>query len=631
MSRSNDETLDALVSRFNNMRVVRNGVDITSTPARFEQQSRRTQILSNGNSFSLQTIQQDGNDDPIEVLFHNIMSSLRLSETFQVVSLYFQSINRRLQRQKFCEVFTWTTTILLMNVLFAFLAFFSFWFRTWILQLAQFYTLCACFFAFTTLVPHYLLRWKPSYVILLNLFMVWGMHSLDYNTDVYLTNLDSQLGNSVFYSKLSQRLMYNEEDKELTILNPVASLLKITQACHDKSAIINEQCHEELKRGTKLLDVFMNDILGVMSDNTVVKRDLKASSGLRQGHDQTFTRLQNVIDDLKTKGSNDQSLKSRQNLIFLAITRLLSGNLYEDAVESSARNSWYSKIIQDQMYGIFNLAMQFWQLLTSAPGPTFQLLSRGKIFIDLGSIAIDQFWSSKHRYQDIVAKLNPDTAQKVHLWNVCNYDFCSNGNVRLSEIALDHRLSTKSSHIPQAYVGKDNSKCPSLSDIQDVKTTYIDMRECSDFTKLCLQGLEWNNRNFKSESWICPDTCTRRDDIKVVPICNNTREWCLQKYPAVCNETFANASRSAPAQVNFTCPEVNITHGNGTDDNGTHYNFTYRHWDESERFSTCAKESCAGLTGTEWTICYVRKFQNLLNIQGFTLLTTSMTMLMRKG
>lgn len=524
------------------------------------------------------------------------------------------------QREEVVEACNSTILLSVYWLVFVLVLFFLYYFRIQIQQLWPIYAWLSLLFMFTTLFAHYFLRLTWYYVVIVNFGLIFLIHSIDYNTDNYLTNLDSQLGNAMFYHKLSHNLVLDDPNSELTVLNAVASLLKVTHACFNKGASVNnEQCHEELQMSHDLVNKYMDNIYDVMIDNSVVKQNYKVSTGSMHNFRPTYVINEDVVAEFKYKPIEQIELRSKQNLILLAMSRLLDGNRYESTVEDIARNTWYSFITASIPFKSVDWTLKVGQVLSAQHNSMLRMLSIGRLGLEFVSSVLDYVFPTQHRYKQVVHKFHRDVAHDAsHLWNECNYNFCkrtSNRNLLpLSELALEHRLKAQSKHIPSAY-----SKCPSLSDITDVNNTYIEMVDCDDFTTLCLQGMNRNNQLY--EKLICPEACTSKTEVKTACECNNTKEYCLHSFPVVCNETVVNTST---VQHNFTCPVVNVSAANVTDDDFTLHNFTRIPWNES----TCRLPACSERNGSAWVQCHWAEATSLVNGYFFALLSTAMPILM---
>jgi hypothetical protein len=528
---------------------------------------------------------------------------------------------------KFCNS---TIVLGLYWLVFVLVLFFLYYFRIQIQQWGPIYVWLSCLFMFTTLFAHYFLCLRWYYVIIANVGLIFVIHSIDYNTDSYLTNLDSQLGNAMFYHKLSHNLVMDESNAELTVLNAVASLLKVTHACFSKGAAVNNlQCHEELQMSHDLVNKYMSNIYSVVVDNSVVKQNYKVSTGPMGNYKPTFISKEDVVSEFKYKPIDQVELRSKQNLILLAMSRLLDGNRYENTVEDIARNTWYSFITASIPFKSVDWVLKVGQVWSSQPNDMFRMLSIGRLGFEFLSKFLDYAFPIQHRYKQVVHKFHPEIAHDAsHMWSECNHDFCtktSNRNLmRLSELALELRLKAQSLHIPSAY-----DKCPSLSDITDVNNTYIEMVDCVDFKKLCLQSMDRHNQAY--DQWICPEVCMSKTEVKTAYECNNTKEYCQDKYPVACNNTKEYCMHSFPVvcnetvvntstvQNNFTCPVVNVSVANVTDDD-----FSRIQWNES----TCRVPACSERNGSAWIHCHWAEATSLVNGYFFTLLSTVIPILM---
>lgn len=541
-----------------------------------------------------------------------------------------------LQRDEIVEACSSTILLSVYWLVFVLVLFFLYYFRIQIQQLWPIYVWLSGLFMFTTLFAHYFLRLKWYYVVIINMGLIFLIHSIDYNTDNYLTNLDSQLGNAMFYHKLSHKLAADASNNEITVLNAVASLLKVTHACISKGAAVNnEQCHHELQMSNDLVDTYMTNIYNVMMDPSVVNQNYKVSTGHPGNyHKPNYVNLEDLIFDFGHKPVDTIQLKSKQNLILLAMSRLLDGNRYENTVQDIARNTWYSFITASIPFKSVDWTLKVGQVWSAQPSNMLRMLSMGRLGLEFLSSVLDYAFPTQRRYKQVVDKFYPDMVRDVsYMWNECNYDFCkitSNRNfMRLSDAALEQRLNTQSKHIPSAY-----HKCPSLSDITDVNNTYIEMVDCEDFKNLCLQGM--NRHNQLSDRWICPEACLSNTEVQTIcecnntkeycqdryPVaCNNTKEYCLHSFPVVCNETIVNTST---VQHNFTCPVVNVSVANVTDDDFTPRIFTRIPWNES----TCRLPACSERNGSAWIQCHWAEATSVVNTYFFTLVSTVMPILM---
>lgn len=534
------------------------------------------------------------------------------------------------QRREVSQACNSTALLGVYWLFFVTILFFLYYFRTQIQQWAPIYVWLSFLFMFTNLSAHYLLRLKWYYVVIINMGLIFVIHSIDYNTDNYLTNLDSQLGNAMFYHRLSHKLAADDSNAELTILNAVASLLKVTHACLSKGVTVNnEQCHEELKLSSELVNKYLVDIHAVMSDQSVVKPDYKVSVGSMGNYQvPTYVSKENIDSAFQLTPVDKIQLKSKQHLILLAMSRLLDGNRYERTVENIARNTWYSFITASLPFNLLDWLLKFGQMWSSQQSKFMQLLSIGRLGLEGLSVALDYAFPTQHRYRQIVHKFHPDVVHDAsHIWNTCGSgtSFCrkspSGLSVPLTDYALEARLQTPSRHIPPAH-----DKCPDLSDIADVDNTHIEMVDCVDFKKLCLQGMDRHNQFYEQQ--ICPQACKSDFEVKTkcecnntkeycldrYPVaCNNTKEYCLDKYPAACNETVVNTSKS---QSNFTCSVVNDTASN------------FSRIPQNE--STCPNPSCSLLNGSAWVECHLMETRTFVNTYVFTLMSTIMPLMFRR-
>ena len=534
------------------------------------------------------------------------------------------------QRREVSQACNSTALLGVYWLFFVTVLFFLYYFRTQIQQWAPIYVWLSFLFMFTNLSALFLLRFKWYYVVIINMGLIFVIHSIDYNTDNYLTNLDSQLGNAMFYHRLSHKLSADDSNAELTILNAVASLLKVTHACLSKGVTVNnEQCHEELKLSSDLVNKYLVDIHAVMSDQSVVKPNYKVSVGSMGNYQvPTYVSKESIDSAFQFTPVDKIQLKSKQHLILLAMSRLLDGNRYERTVENIARNTWYSVITASLPFNLLDWLLKFGQMWSSQQSKFMQLLSIGRLGLEGLSVALDYAFPTQHRYKQIVHKFHPDVAHDAsHIWNTCGSgtSFCrkspSGVSVPLSDYALEARLQTSSRHIPPAH-----DKCPDLSDITDVDNTHIEIVDCVDFKKLCLQGMDRHNQFYEQQ--ICPQTC--KSDFEVKPkcecnntkeycldrypvACNNTKEYCMDKYPVACNETVVNTSKS---QRNFTCPVVNVTASN----------FSRIPHNES----TCPNPSCSLLNGSAWVECHLMETRTFVNTYVFTLMSTIMPLMLRR-